>query len=68
MKKGVSFVWDNACQKAFEDTQKPLVLGSPITGRPFLLYVRVIDHSLGALLIQKNDEGANKPSIISVVP
>jgi len=27
------------------------------SGKSFLLYVRVMDHSLGALLAQKNDEG-----------
>ena len=64
MKKGVSFVWDDACQKAFEDIKayltKPLVLASPVAGKPFLLYVRAMDHSLGALLAQKNDEGVEQ--------
>jgi len=27
------------------------------SGKSFLLYVKAIDHSLGALLAQKNDEG-----------
>ena len=26
----------------------------------FLLYIRAMDHSLGALLAQKNDEGAEQ--------
>ena len=60
MKKGVSFVWDDACQKAFEDIKvyltKPQVLASFVSEKPFLLYVRAIDHSLGTLLAQKNDE------------
>jgi len=38
MKKGVSFVWDDACQKAFEDIKeyltKPSVLISPVSGKP----------------------------------
>jgi len=46
MKKGVSFIWDNACQKAFEDIKayltKPPVLASPVVGKPFLLYVRAM--------------------------
>ena len=62
MKKGVSFVWDDACQNAFEDIKtyltKPPVLVSPIVGKSFLLYVRAMDHYLGALLTQKNDDGA----------
>jgi len=49
-------------KKAFEDIKayftKPSVLSPPASGKPFLLYVRAMDHSLGALLTQKNDEGA----------
>jgi len=62
MKKGISFIWDDACHNAFEDIKtyltKPPVLVSPVVGKPLLLYVRAMDHSLGDLLIQKNDEGA----------
>jgi len=54
MKKGVFFVWDKACQKAFEDIKeyltKPPVLMAPTLGKLFLLYVRIMDHSLGAFL------------------
>jgi len=61
MKKGISFVWDIACQGAFEDIKEYLtkspVLVSPTSGKLFLLYVKFMDHSLGALLAQKNDEG-----------
>jgi len=61
MKKGVSFVWDQACQEAYEDIKryltKPPVLVAPTSGKPFLLYVKAMDHSLGALLAQKDDNG-----------
>jgi len=64
MKKGVSFVWDDACQKAFEDIKahltKPPILASPVSEKSFLLYIRVMDHSLDALLAQKNDEGTEQ--------
>jgi len=60
-KKGVSFVWDKACQEAFEDIKryliKPPVLVAPISGKPFLLYMKAMDYSFGALLAQKNDDG-----------
>jgi len=36
---------------------QPPVLTTPVSGKPFLIYVRAIDHSLGALLIQNNDQG-----------
>ena len=29
---------------------------APASGKPFLLYVKVMDHSLGALLAQKDDD------------
>jgi len=65
MKKGVSFVWDKACQEAFEDIKryltKPPVLVAPTSGKPFLLYVKAMDHSLAALLAQKNDDGHEQP-------
>ncbi|KAJ6826863.1 uncharacterized protein M6B38_369495 [Iris pallida] len=61
LKKGVSFVWDEACQKAFNDIKQyltnPPVLVPPVVERPFLLYVRALDHSLGALLAQKSNMG-----------
>jgi len=48
MKKGVSFVWDSACQQAFEEIKQyltyPPVLAAPISGKPFLIYARAMDH------------------------
>ena len=61
MKKGASFVWDQACQEAYEDIKryltKPPVLVALTSGKPFLLYAKALDHSLGALLAQKDDNG-----------
>ena len=60
MKKVVDFVWDAKCEAAFQDIKsyvtKPLVSAAPITGKPFILYTRALDHSLGALLTQENHE------------
>ena len=59
MKKGVSFIWDDAYQKAFKEIKlylsSPPVLAAPVSGKPFFIYVRAMDHSLGGLLAQKND-------------
>ena len=59
MKKGVSFIWDQACQEAYENIKryltKPPVLVAPTSGKPFILYVKVMGHSLGTLLAQKDD-------------
>jgi len=61
MKKGVSFVWDSTCQRAFEKIKQylihPPVLTAPVSGKPFPIYARVMNHSLGALLAQNNDQG-----------
>jgi len=43
MKKGVSFIWDDACQQAFEEikrylTHSPVLIAS-VSGKPFLIYV-----------------------------
>jgi len=60
MKKGVSFIWDSACQQAFEEIKEylihPPILVAPVSGKPFMLYVRAMDHSLGSLLAQCNDQ------------
>ena len=59
IKKGVSFIWDNACQEAFGKIKQylthPPVFAAPVSGKSFLIYVRVMDHSLWALLTQNND-------------
>ncbi|XXG68190.1 hypothetical protein AAC387_Pa06g1334 [Persea americana] len=61
MKKGVDFVWDAECEAAFQDIKsyltKPPVLAVPTAGKPFILYTRALDYSLGALLVQENDGG-----------
>jgi len=42
MKKGVSFIWDNTCQEAFEEIKDylthPPILVALVSGKPFLLY------------------------------
>ena len=60
MEKGVLFIWDNAWQEAFEEIIEyltdPPVLVTLLSGKSFLLYVRMMNHSLGALLAQNNDQ------------
>jgi len=68
MKKGVSFVWDNAYQEAFEDIKryltKPPVLVAPISGKPFLLYIKAMDHSLVLSLLKRMITDMNRPFTI----
>ncbi|XXG62700.1 hypothetical protein AAC387_Pa05g1015 [Persea americana] len=61
MKKGVDFVWDAECEAAFQDIKsyltKPPVLAAPTIEKPFILYTRALNYSLGALLAQENNGG-----------
>lgn len=54
MKKGVPFVWDQACQNAFNNIKEYLlnllVFMSPALAKPLQLYVVTMESSLGALL------------------
>ncbi|XP_019190539.1 PREDICTED: uncharacterized protein LOC109184998 [Ipomoea nil] len=64
MKKGIPFIWDEACKNAFESIKsylmKPPVLTAPVHGRPLILYISAQDCSVGALLAQENDKGKEK--------
>ena len=61
MKKVVDFVWDKECDEAFKDIKRyltnPPVLTAPRLNKPFILYTRALDHSLGVMLAQNNDDG-----------
>ncbi|KAA0031666.1 uncharacterized protein E6C27_scaffold139G004460 [Cucumis melo var. makuwa] len=61
MRKGENFVWDEACQNAFDSINKyllnPPVLGAPIPGKPLILYIAAQERSLGALLAQEKEKG-----------
>lgn len=61
MKKRVSFIRDQSCQDAFGEIKHYLmnipIFAALIAGKPLMLYVRTMHHSLGALLAQYNDQG-----------
>jgi hypothetical protein len=60
MRKGVPFIWDQACKNALGDIKKyltnPPVLCAPIKGKPLILYTTAMSTSLGALLAQNNND------------
>ncbi|KAA0051956.1 uncharacterized protein E5676_scaffold409G002320 [Cucumis melo var. makuwa] len=64
MRKEEIFVWDEACQNAFDSIKKYLfnspVLGAPIPGKPLILYIAAQERSLGALLAQKKEKGRER--------
>ncbi|KAM1762296.1 hypothetical protein TB1_004857 [Malus domestica] len=59
MKKDVPFVWDKACNNAFESIKKylssPPILGAPVPGKPLILYIAAQESSVGALMAQENE-------------
>jgi len=61
LKKDIPFIWNQACQNAFESVKqyftKPPVLVALVQGRPLILYIATLERSLGAMLAQCNDEG-----------
>ena len=62
MKKDVHFEWDKACSNAFARIKRyllnPSVLGTPIPGKPLVLYIVAQEKSLGALMAQEKSLGA----------
>ncbi|KAA0065979.1 uncharacterized protein E6C27_scaffold62G00640 [Cucumis melo var. makuwa] len=64
MRKGEKFLWDEACQNAFDSIKKyllnPPVLGAPVPSEPLILYIAAQERSLGALLAQEREKGKER--------
>lgn len=64
MKKDAPFIWDHACQNAVESIKTYLlnapVLGAPIFGKPLILYIAAQEESLGAMLVQNDEENKER--------
>src|SRR5262249_27090368 len=64
LKGGVKFEWNENCHKAFEELKtylaSPPILSPPTLGKPLLLYVSVIDDSIGAVLAQHDENGKER--------
>ena len=60
LRKNVYFQWTDQCQDAFDKIKtyllSPPVLVPPIPGKPLVLYLTVLDQSLGAMLAQHDDQ------------
>ena len=61
LKEGALFEWNNKCQQAFDRLKRylssPPILKPPIPEKLLILYVSVIDDSVGAVLAQHDEEG-----------
>ena len=64
-KKDVEFVWDSACQSAFEELKdlltKAPVLVYPNFNVPFILETDASGRGLGAVLAQQQEDGSIRP-------
>jgi len=65
LQKNTKFAWSEQCQRAFDQLKAILanepVLVAPDFGRPFRLAIDASDVGVGAVLLQENAEGINKP-------
>lgn len=60
-------VWNEDCQFAFdkikEYLQEPPVLFPPVEGRPLIMYLTVLDESMGCILGQQEETGKKEHAI-----
>jgi len=67
LRKNQVVLWNSDCQEAFEKIKQslmnPPVLMPPVTGRPFFLYMTVLDKSMGCVLGQHDDSGKKEQAI-----
>ena len=67
MKKDQGVKWNNDCQIAFDKIkdylQEPLILMPLVEGRPLIMYLTVLENSIGCVL-GKHDESGRKEHII----
>lgn len=65
LRKGVKFLWNSGCDRAFNQIKAILscepVLVAPDFGKPFKLAVDACDVGIGAVLIQADAAGLDKP-------
>ena len=65
LKKNVKFVWSEACQQAFDKLKALLasepVLMAPNFHKPFKLAIDASDVGVGAVLLQEDSTGVDKP-------
>ena len=64
MKDGVHFDWNDKCQQAFDGLKSYLsfspILKPLIPEKSLILYVPIIDDSVGAVLAQHDEEGKER--------
>jgi transposase InsO family protein len=64
-RKAVPFEWSADCQAAFEQLKQaltgPQVMAHPDVNKPYSLYVDACNYAVGAVLVQMDDHGIERP-------
>ena len=67
LKKHQMVRWNDDCQVAFdkikEYLQEPLILMPPVEGRPLIMYLTVLESSMGCVLGQHDESGRKEHAI-----
>ncbi|WJX28344.1 hypothetical protein P8452_17080 [Trifolium repens] len=67
LRKDQAIIWNENCQGAFEKIkqylQEPPILIPPVPGRPLILYLTVLDESMGCVLGQHDETGRKEHAI-----
>ncbi|XP_050914774.1 uncharacterized protein LOC127129671 [Lathyrus oleraceus] len=67
LRKNQAIKWNEDCQKAFdkikEYLQEPPILVPPVPGRPLIMYLTVLDNSMGCVLGQQDETGKREHAI-----
>ncbi|KAI5396702.1 hypothetical protein KIW84_062792 [Lathyrus oleraceus] len=63
LRKDKSCDWTEDCQKAFDSIKEyllePSILSPPVEGRPLIMYLIVLDESMGCVLGQQDESGGD---------
>ncbi|XP_039685658.1 uncharacterized protein [Medicago truncatula] len=67
LRKKQGIVWTEDCQKAFDSIKKyllePPILIPPVEGRPLIMYLTVLENSMGCVLGQQDETGRKEHAI-----
>ncbi|XP_058722923.1 uncharacterized protein LOC131594738 [Vicia villosa] len=67
LRKDQTARWNNDCQRAFEKVkeylQEPPILMPPVPGRPLIMYLTVLENSMGCVLGQHDESGRKEHAI-----
>ena len=67
LRKDQSHDWTEDFQKAFDSIKEylsePLILSPPVEGRPLIMYLTVLDGSMGCVLGQQDESGKKEYAI-----